>query len=403
MMQPGRKFVRTEHHPFKTCGRFNCPVCVKSIAKSRIKPRLKAEFFGSSPAPFIGRFGYPSVNVGVLSMPEVDEDAWLYDAPRTWASRLYQIPEIVNFRSALINSHSKSHVRSSSRIRDITQEIGMASRPVELEILLRKKPVIRMSVDSVTLPTGPSAEVRLARITANPKIHAKVDKVFSDTDLKAADAIHYLYRAGFDEGSLSKILSVGAVGLKSGRKIVPTRWSITASDDAIGKGLIDLIKDCPTADGHSFYFGGYLGNYFAVMLFPEVWSYELFETLAGRGVHTTDYESYQGRKSYASQTAGGYYASRLPALEKLRKLKRQASVLAVRVITSEYTVPLGVFVVRESVRKALQSSPVNFSSRELMTEYASAFVRKRFGHDLTPVLRNSRVLSSLKQRKLTNY
>ena len=71
MMRPGRKFVRTDHHPFKTCSSFNCPVCVKSIAKFRISPKLKEEFFGNSPAPFIGRFGYPFVNAGVLSMHEI--------------------------------------------------------------------------------------------------------------------------------------------------------------------------------------------------------------------------------------------------------------------------------------------------------------------------------------------
>lgn len=403
MMRPGKKFVRTEHHPFKTCGNFNCPMCVKSIAKFRVSPRLKQEFFGSSPAPFIGRVGYPLVNVGVLSMPEVAEDAWLYDAPRTWASRLYQIPEIVNFRASLINSHSKSHVNGGSRIREITQEIGMASMPVELEMFLKKKPVIRMSMDSVTAPTGPSAEVKSVRITANAKVHTKVDKVYSDTDLKAADAIHYLYKSGFDEGSLSKILSVGAVGLKSNRKIVPTRWSITASDDIVGKDLTATVKDFPSMDENSFYFGGYLGNYFAVMLFPEVWGYELFETLAGCSSYTTDYESYDGRKSYVTQTAGGYYASRLVALEKLRKLKRQASVLVIRVITKEYTIPLGVFVVRESMRKAMQSSPVNFSSGELMIKYASSFIRKRFGHDVTPILKSSRILRNANQRKLTSY
>ena len=403
MMRPGRKFVRTEHHPFKTCSSFSCPVCVKSIAKFRIAPKLKEEFFGSSPAPFIGRFGYPLVNVGVLSMPEVAEDAWLYDAPRTWASRLYQIPDIVNFRASLINSHSRSHVKGGSRIREITQEIGMASSPVELELSLRKKPVIRMSMDSVTAPTGPSAEVKSVRITANAKVHTKVDKVYSDIDLKASEAIHYLYKSGFDEGSLSKILSVGAVGLKLNRKIVPTRWSITASDDIIGKDLTGLIKDCPLMDGSSFYFGGYLGNYFAVLLFPEVWSYELFETLAGCSSYTTDYESYYGRKSYATQTAGGYYASRLVALEKLRKLKRQASVLVIRVITQEYTLPLGVFVVREAIRKAMESSALNFSSADLMIKYASDFIRKRFGHDVTSVLRNSRMLRNASQQKLTSY
>ena len=37
---------------------------VKIISK---KLEYKKDFFGDSPAPFIGRYGYPNVNVGVLS------------------------------------------------------------------------------------------------------------------------------------------------------------------------------------------------------------------------------------------------------------------------------------------------------------------------------------------------
>jgi DNA repair protein NreA len=405
MMLRQKGFIRTEHHPFKTCGNFNCPVCVKSMAKFKIKPKLnREEFFGNSPAPFVGRFGYPYVNVGVLSPPEITEDAWLYDAPAFWSARQFQIPQIVEYRSSLINSHAKSHIKSSNKLQEISQEVGMAAVPVELEMFLKRKPILRMSVDSGAAPTGPSAEVKSARITSNPKIPQKVEKVYSDTDLKAADALQYLYKSGYDENYLTRILSVGTVGLKTNRKLVPTRWSITASDDILGKQLITTIKDYNSVNNYALYFGGYLGNYFAVMLFPDVWGYELFETLAGYSNYTTDHEFYRGRKSYVEQTAGGYYASRLPVLEKLKQLRRQASVLVIRVITDEYTVPLGVWVVRQAIRKALQSKPMHFASRTLMLDYTAHFIKNKFNHNIANPINNSKLLKNIKtQKKLTAF
>ena len=50
--------------------------------------------------------------------------------------------------------------------------------------------------------------------------------------------------------------------------------------------------------------------------------------------------------------------------EHLTKMKRQAGAFVIRIITSEYTVPLGVWVTREASRKAFASTPVSFSSKE---------------------------------------
>ncbi|HLC19978.1 MAG TPA: hypothetical protein VJK72_03590, partial [Candidatus Nanoarchaeia archaeon] len=160
------------------------------------------------------------------------------------------------------------------------------------------------------------------------------------------------------------------------------------------------------------YFGGYLGNYFLILVFSDVWSYELFEMYAPDNFlnkssdvkFTTDYEFYDGRTAYADNTAGGYYAARLPILEELKKQKRQGTILALRFITSEYTVPLGVFVVREAVRKAMSSNPLEFASKELMMLYATKFILQKFGINLLEILRKSRVLNQVKeQKKLTNY
>jgi hypothetical protein len=395
----------------RMCGRSFCPIVSQSEAKFRVEKIVDKDFYGSSPAPFVGHVGYPFLNVGILSPPYTADDAWRYDAPKHWSATEYKIPEIVDLRSSLVNSRFNINVRERSRFLDIAQEVGMASRPVDMEINLKKKPRFFMNVNDVVAPMGPNAQIEKVRVTENPKIHQKVEKVVSDSDLKANDAVLYLYKNDFDENFLSKLMSIGNVGLKKNRRLVPTRWSITAVDDALGKNFISAIKNYPHAP-YQAYFGGYLGNYYLILLFPDVWSYELFETYlpnsswntSSHVQFSTDYESYDGRKDYAEECAGGYYAARLGILEKLSSAKRQSSVLALRFITGEYAVPLGVWVVREATRKSIGSAPVLFDSKEAMLYYAMNLVKEKFNYDLSYILSSSKILNNIKKQvKLSKF
>ena len=398
--------------PMQSCGRAFCPIIAKAEAFFKVKDSLpKENFFGSSPAPFVGHNFYPNLYVGILSPPEQREDAWLYDAPRHWAEQNFQIPEIVGYRSALINSRFRSNIKDQNKLIQISQEIGMASKPVDVEINLEDKPRFKLSTDAYHAPMGPNAKLKKAAITENPKIDYKVDKVVSDTDLKANEALIYLYKHDFDENFLTKVLSVGNLGLKYNRKLVPTRWSITATDDALAKHLLKEVKQYNEAN-YTAYFGSHLGNYFLILFLPDVWSYELFETYAPKAEWNitseyqfmTDFEPYEGRKTYAENCGGGYYAARLPILEKLSKLKRQGSVLTLRFITGEYAVPLGVWVVREAVRKTLSNKPLEFSNKELMLKYAKSLIKKKFNYNLDNLLKESKLLRNIDQQsKLINF
>ncbi len=377
----------------------------------KLTQSLKEEFFGTSPAPFIGRIGYPNINVGLLSPQQTTKDAWLHDAPRYWAANNFSIPRVTDLRLSLINSRSKSNIKTQEKISIIAQEIGLAKRPVDIEIKLKKAPKLHPLNDYMITPMGPGAQLKSARITENPKMEQHVEKAHDDTDLKASNAILYLYKNHIDENALTRILSVGSIGVGKNRKLVPTRWSITAVDDTLGKTTINEIKQYPESDIKA-HFGGFMGNYFLILFFPEAWSYELFEMYAPDNFlnnssdlkYTTDHEFYDGRTTYADNTAGGYYASRLPILEHLKKQKRQATILTLRFITSEYTTPLGVWVVREAVRKAVSSAPIEFASKELMLAYATKFALKRFGINLYEIFRRSRILNRVKmQRKLSEF
>ena len=194
------------------------------------------------------------------------------------------------------------------------------------------------------------------------------------------------------------------LGTKNKRKLVPTRWAITAVDDTLGKEMIKEIKDYKEIDMCTAYFGGHLGNHFLILLFPEVWSYELFEMHVKHKGYTHDVEGYGGRRSYAENTAGGYYAARLAILERLKYEKKHGFALALRLITDEYWAPLGVFVVREAVRNAMRAKPLKFGSKELMLKYAKKLAKKKFNYDLDGVLKASRLLHEHKaQKKLWEF
>ncbi|MBS3102309.1 hypothetical protein J4458_02585 [Candidatus Woesearchaeota archaeon] len=399
------KLPSLKSHPLFNCGNPSCALCSKAYSRLKVEKKIiKKDFQSDAVSPFVGRFNYPNISVGILAPPEETSEAWLYDAPKYWAVNNFQIPQIIDYRSSLINSSFKANIRQRTKFLQLSQEAAMSSKPTDIEINLEDNPKFRLNVDSIAAPTGPNAKLKGAKLTENPKIHTKVQKAHYDTDLKANDALIYLYENNFDENFLSRILSIGNLGIGKNRKLVPTRWSITSVDSNLGNYLVKEIKKYNQVNYCAF-FGSYLGNYYLILLFPEIWSYELFETPVSDPEHfTTDYEFYEGRKYYADNTAGGYYTVRLAILEKLNEMKKQASVLALRFITGDYTLPLGVWVTREAARNAMSSAPIEFSSKELMLEYAKKLVKKRFNCDAGFYFKRSKIIREIKsQSKLMKF
>lgn len=371
-------------------------------------------FNGSSPPSiFVGRYGYPKVNVGVLAPARETEDAWIYDAPEYWANKELGIKEIIKFRSSLINSRFVSNIKSfSGKLLDLSQEVAMASKPVDMEVYLTKKPKQEFHFENITMPMGPSAQLRKLKLTSNPKITNAVERVYGDTDLKAVNAIGYLYKKNFDLNSITKLLSIGVFGIKKNRKLVPTRWSISAVHDTLGKRLIKQIKDYQEINEYYFYSGGYLGNYYFILMTPNIWGYELFESYMPKSLWNpnqelavaTDIEYYDGRKEYASETTGGYYAARLPILEKLNNMKRQAGVIVFRFVTEEYTCPLGVWVVNEAVKKTLENVPLKSTDQKEILKDTANEVKKKFGYNLNVLIKKSKLLEMINtQMRLSSY
>ncbi len=366
---------------------------------------FRKDFFGDAPAPFIGRYNYPNINVGVLSAvnPESKE---LLDSPKQWSAKNVPLRSIVQARSSLMNSRFPSTIKpKQDKLNQLAQEVGLAAKSVEVELHVKDKPRFRLQTHQHAAPHGPNAELVKGKVTSNPHIPTKVQKAFDDPHLKSAAALTSLYNKGADENHLSQVLSVGALGIAKNRKLVPTRWSITATDDTLGKALWKEVRELPVRDSYALYQNKYLGNHYFVLLFPEVWSYELFETATfALNSYSTDYENFYGRKTYAESTTGGYYTVKLAVLEKMKEKRKQGAALVVRFVTPEYEAPLGVWVTREATRKAMQSKPLLFNTKESLLKEVKEQIREKFRFDLSKFLARSILYKELSsQTKLFSF
>jgi len=377
------------------CGKRTCPILLKkSVLKSLVpfefdKTKRNVEIFGASPPGFfVGHFNYPKVQIGPL-VPfqefklDLDvPDKYILDAPELWFGK--EMVDVVKYRSSLVRNNFRTNVQISKvrrkttpsleiqRLLDSSQQLAMAARPVDTETKLDKMN-LRLMLDNHAPPLGPSGITKNIKITENVKVHPKVEYCVSDTDLKAADAVsEYLFFKGHvPQSTIKRVFSAGLLGKKENRRLVPTRWSITAVDDIISKALIKEIKKFPEINDYQIFQSSYLDNHFKILLFPGKFLYEMNEvwapntlwniSLAGNTRNLkpqimTDYEFYQGRKNYASNITGAYYAARKEVCEYLYKIGRQARVLIFREVRGGYVVPLGVWVIRETVKNAMNAT-----------------------------------------------
>ena len=346
------------------------------------------------PSIFVSKNNYPNIAVGFLSTTK-DQ---FHDNPQFWANRNYQIPLISGLRKDLLHTPFVANVKErANKQLELAQEFALAKRAVNAEITYISRNTQSLKSQGEAIPFGPSA--KLSRVTPieNTPVDHRLEKAYYDIDASATTSLHELYKKGVQEHILSKLLSVGGLGRGQGRKLVPTRWSITAVDDTLCKSLKDKIVTEDTLPYQAF-MGDYLGNYFLVLIYDGPFMFHFIEVMPNKVVKE-DCESALGRTEYAKETAGGYYAAKEGVLSYLASIKKQATVVCIRFITDEYYQGLGVWVVRESVKKTMATQSILFSDKELLSTYAKKFSQKKYGVNLQPFIDGSLVLKTLKSQK----
>ncbi len=391
------------------CGKTRCPIMLKVNTFLKSVPLMETEDIDgmSPPSVFIGRIGYPHVYIGPL-VPPVHENTSIYDMPEKWFGK--SMDEIVGFRSLLIRGKhlvNVTKISEAGKIFDDTRELALADNSVETELNLTKKPRGSITLSDDVQPFGPSAPIRDLHV-GNARYNQKIEKAYYDTDLKATNAVVELYSKGVTVTKIQKAFSVGAFGVEKKRRLVPTRWSITAVDDILSKSLMNKVKTFPEINEYRVYESIYLDNVFEILMIPMQWSYESMEAWYPGTVWNpngssvaifSDWESNSGRTTYAS-IGGCYYSARLAICEQLQKERRQATAIVLREARPGYIMPIGVWQVRENVRNAMRQKPYTFNTLAQSLKFLSG----KFEIPLQRWIRQSELLKkALFQRRINDF
>ncbi|MBU0586766.1 Nre family DNA repair protein, partial [Candidatus Micrarchaeota archaeon] len=323
------------------------------------------------PSVFIGSWNYPKVFAGPMIAPQ-HGDTEIMDAPESWIPEHKSQEDIVGFRLNLVRGKYEVRINDlDNKFVEKLRDISLSKSSIESEAEFKSIPR-GFSFSEDHSPFGPSAPVEKFEV-GNCSWQHNLEKVFYDTDLRAAEAVVGLHNRGLSFSQIQKAFSVGTMGTKRRRKLVPTRWSITACDTILADNLLDEVRHFEILDRYQIYEFSSLNNHYAVLLTPTAWQYEWTEAflkvMGSEEMVFSDYETNRGKKEYSS-VGGCYYSCKFGVLEALKRMKKQAGALVLREAYSGY-VPLGVFNVRENVRHALLQKPKEFFTLRSSLAYLS--------------------------------
>ena len=359
----------------------------------------------SPPSLFVGEYGYPQVRVGPM-VPPYHGDTSILDNPELWLGK--SLEEIVNYRINLLKGTMIHNVsKTSDRYIESLQDMALSKRAVDSTMTFEKIPsqylneMALSKSDPEEIPTVFSAPVSEFKIYPSTS-DEKIEKKYYDGDLLASDAVIDLYENNVDITRITKVLSIGMLGRKKNRKLVPTKWSITAADDIVSMHLLKKIKDNTVLDYYLVFDFNHLGNYYSIIFIPDdVWNFEMIESWIdtnGRVHIGSDYESGKNIEHYPS-IAGAYFAARLAAAEYLFKKRKKASVLILREIHPEYFISLGVWQIREGIRESFKSKGKKFETFDSALKYGVS----KTSLSINEWIKNSSIIRNKKQKRISDY
>ena len=354
--------------------------------KDNSKRFSKSTISGASPpSVFVGHYGYPKVRIGPM-VPDIHGNTSILDSPERWLGKTLQ--EILNFRLSLVRGSNSIKIHDlDNRFILSLHELIMSSKPAESELNFYNKPLFYQSLISKNndlntefTPFGPQAEIKSFKISSSINTNKKIEYLYSDSHIKANDAIIELYKNGIEVSQINKFLSLGMLGQKNKRHLVPTRWSISATDDILSSNLVRQIELYQSIDSFKVIKYNHFSNYYSIIFIPsEVWNFEMIEAWYDKNNETkffleSDCETATFGLDHYPRIAGAYFAAKLAVLEYLTSKKRKCSVLILREIRPEYIIPLGVWQIREGIRAALRSNKDSSSNSNSFSDFKTALL-----------------------------
>ena len=358
--------------------------------QNELIPTKEISGFGSM--PIVGEKNYPNLNIHNISNSEISNS---YLNSSNVVKKDYS--EIVKLKAKnILGSTNKIYVKDvNDRINTELLDIYKSKKLVEFSSKFENELKFnKIVVDKIAGIGGSKNELISLKANENISTSKQIEK-YSNEDIKSKEAIISLYEKGINEHQIINLLALGNFGIQINKKLVPTKWAISVYDQIIEKYLYQKITKFNCINNYEIYYYEDKGNFFLVILFPEVFSCEIIEQFDE--ILEQDYVSNNNKLNKSEpETAGGFWASKLAIQEYLYKRKKQASYISIRIIDG-YDIPLGVVFVRESLRETMKKMIFKSSNLKEVEEFLKQNYFKHFIY-----FKKSKLLYNLNTQKKLN-
>jgi hypothetical protein len=331
---------------------------------------------------------YPMLEAGFLASTEPLEHLSIYDFPEAWQGldrdtiftmrrHLYRFLYPVDARSL----QPEGVVRS-------LQEIALSVRPIALRVEGESLQLRRLQLRNGQLPSGNDVTIKSVELLSEPET-SKVAERITEQDISAAEGIWRLLDYDYSLDQVVRLMSVGLLGKKGTRRIIPTRSSYKATINAfIDRSVMELIES-PSVTAYELYMSTLFGDRFAVLLHPGEARVDYLRMDIVRDRMTRGF-SFEGLRQWPTDPKTSVFSdhARFSVYKNLVRRNQCCHATIFHMSKEPRNQLLGPWVARAGVQETLSSEPVKLDNKDNAVELLETLLEPDFSawaHE-TPLL-----------------
>jgi hypothetical protein len=340
---------------------------------------------------------YPMLEAGFLASNEPLEHLSIYDFPQVWQG--LDRDTIFSMRRHLYRFLLPVDARSMQPegvIRTL-QEIALSVRPIALRVEGESLRPRGLQFRSGQLPSSNDVMIQSIELLSEPEI-SKVAERITQQDIPATEGIWRLLDYDYSLDQVVRLMSIGLLGRKKTRRILPTRSAYKATINAfIDRVVMELIES-PSISSYEIHSGNLFGDQFFVLLHPGESRVD-YLSLDVSGNKITRGFAFEGLHQWSSDAKTSLYSdyARFSVYRKLMRRKERCHVTVFHLMKDPRNQLLGPWISRAGVDEALASESIKFDNRENAIQLLDTLLEPEFSvwaHD-TPLLDRLGIKSSL--------
>ncbi len=318
----------------------------------------------SPPGIVVEPLKYPIVRASVLASTQASEFISIYDHPDSW--RGLDSDAILKMRKCLFRFGAQVDAKTMepSPLVDTLQTVALSVNPLALHFEVSDIPQKDLVPLGGLLPTGPAVDARNATILNEPETSRVAEKI-TEQDIPAAEAIWKLLDYEYTLDQVARLMSVGLLGMKDNRRLIPTKSAYKATIDAfVNRAIMELI-DRPLTSKFTLSTAELHGDVFTIFAqpgMPRVDYLRVQRTELGieRGF------SFEGIKNVSLDPKTSVFAdnARFAVYHDFVQRRRGCQITVFHMSRNQRSEMLGPWRVRAGVKGALESDMLELDSRE---------------------------------------